>query len=110
MAWPFLGLAILFEIVGTISLKLSHGFAHLVPSLVIFPAYAASFVFLALAVKAIPISIAYAVWSAVGIAVISVVGMVWLDEPMTAAKVLFIAITIVGIVGLCLCGSHETST
>ena len=64
MAWIYLGLAILFEVAGTTSLKMSQGFTQLVPSLVIFPAYGISLALLTLAVKEAPISVAYAVWAA----------------------------------------------
>ncbi len=100
MEWVFLSIAILFEIAGTVCLKLSDGFSRLVPSLVIFPAYAVSFTFLAMAVKVLPISVAYAVWSGVGTAVIALVGVVWLREPANIAKLVCIAMVIAGVVGL----------
>ncbi|MBK8908313.1 MAG: multidrug efflux SMR transporter [Rhodospirillales bacterium] len=100
MAWAYLALAIGFEICGTVALKLSNGFAQVLPSLVILPAYAVSFVFLTFAVKSIPISVAYAVWSGVGIAVISLIGMAWFREPVSPAKLAFIAVIVIGIIGL----------
>lgn len=100
MAWAYLAVAIGFEICGTVALKLSDGFAHVLPSLLILPAYGVSFVFLTMAVKTIPISVAYAVWSGVGIAVISLIGMGWFREPVTIAKLAFIAVIVIGIVGL----------
>jgi len=100
MAWLWLVLAIAFEIAGTTSMKMSHGFTQLVPSLAIFPLYGISFVFLTLAVKVIPISLAYAVWSGVGTALIATIGILWFREPVTALKLIFIAIIVVGVVGL----------
>jgi small multidrug resistance pump len=100
MEWVFLGFAILFEITGTVCLKLSEGFSRLAPTLVIFPAYAVSFTFLALAVKVLPISVAYAIWSGVGTAVIALIGILWLREPASIAKLLCIALVIAGVVGL----------
>lgn len=100
MAWLYLALAIVFEIAGTTCLKLSDGFDNLLPSLLIFPFYAISFVLLALAVKVVPISVAYAIWSGVGTALIAAIGILWFREPATAAKIVFIAVIIAGVVGL----------
>lgn len=100
MAWIFLALAIAFEIAGTTALKMSEGFARLGPSLVILPAYAISFVLLGIAVKDIPIGIAYAIWSAVGTAAIAAIGIMVFREPLTLIKVAFIGLIIIGVVGL----------
>lgn len=72
-----------------------------------FPAYAISFVFLALAVKVIPISVAYAVWSGVGTALIATIGILWFREPVSAAKLVFLGIIVIGVVGLQLSGNTE---
>lgn len=100
MQWMLLGFAILFEVSGTVCLKLSEGFSRLTPTLLIFPAYAVSFVLLGLAVKAIPISVAYAIWAGVGTALIAVIGMIWLREPVGVGKLVFITVIVVGVVGL----------
>jgi small multidrug resistance pump len=100
MAWIYLGLAILFEVAGTTSLKMSQGFTQLLPSLVIFPAYGISLALLTLAVKEVPISVAYAVWAAVGTALIAAIGILWFREPATPAKMAFIAVIVVGVIGL----------
>ena len=100
MAWVYLGLAILFEVAGTTSLKMSQGFTQLLPSLVIFPAYGISIALLTLAVKEVPISVAYAVWAAVGTALIAAIGILWFREPVTPAKLAFIAVIVVGVIGL----------
>jgi small multidrug resistance pump len=100
MAWICLGLAILFEVAGTTSLKMSQGFTQLLPSLVIFPAYGISLALLTLAVKEVPISVAYAVWAAVGTALIAAIGILWFREPATPAKLVFIGVIVVGVIGL----------
>lgn len=105
MAWAYLALAIAFEIVGTTMLKLSDGFTRLAPTAAILPAYGISFTFLALAVRDIPLGVAYAIWSGVGTAAIAAIGMAWFREPLTAAKVVFVAVIIVGVVGLHLAGA-----
>jgi len=99
-SWMYLALAILFEITGTTFLKMSHGFEHLWPSLGIILAYVISLVFLTLAVKVIPISIAYAIWAGVGTALIVVIGALMFREPLTLVKVGFIALIIIGVIGL----------
>lgn len=99
-AWTYLGLAIGFEIAGTVCVKLSEGFTRLHPSLLIAPLYATSFVLLTFAVRHIPISVAYAVWSAVGTAVIATVGIVLFREPVSLLKILFLGVIILGVAGL----------
>lgn len=100
MEWAYLSLAIVFEIFGTTCIKLSEGFTRIAPSVLIVPAYVVSFLMLALAVRVIPISIAYAVWSGIGTAAIAVIGILVFKEPLTLAKAAFLAIIIVGAVGL----------
>jgi small multidrug resistance pump len=100
MAWIYLGLAILFEVAGTTSLKMSEGFTQFLPSLVIFPAYGISLALLTLAVKEMPISVAYAVWAAVGTALIAAIGILWFREPATPAKLVFIGVIVIGVIGL----------
>jgi small multidrug resistance pump len=100
MAWAYLTLAIVFEVAGTTSLKMSEGFVRLVPALLILPAYVISFGFLGFAIRDIPVSVAYAIWSAVGTAAIAVIGIVLFREPITLAKVTFIGVIIIGVVGL----------
>ena len=100
MAWVYLTLAIVFEIAGTTALKMSEGFVRLAPSLLILPAYAVSFGFLAVAVRDIPIGVAYAIWSAVGTAASASVGIALFRVPLTLAKAAFIGVIIIGVVGL----------
>ena len=100
MAWLYLTLAIVFEIAGPTSLKMSDGFARLVPAFLVLPAYAISFGFLGFAIRDIPVSVAYAIWSAVGTAAIAAIGIVLFREPITLAKLAFIGVIIVGVVGL----------
>lgn len=100
MEWVYLALAIVFETMGTTCLKLSDGFSRLAPTLLILPTYVISFALLALAVKVIPISIAYAIWSAAGTAIIACVGILLFGEPLTVLKVFFLALIVIGVMGL----------
>jgi small multidrug resistance pump len=102
--WLYLTIAILLEVAGTTSMKLSHGFTRMLPSVLIFVFYCASFVALTFALKKIDVSIAYAIWSGVGTAAIAVIGIAWFREPATAVKFASISLIIIGVVGLNLGG------
>ena len=104
MTWLFLALAILLEVAGTTCMKLSDGFTKMVPSILLFVFYTLSFGMLTLALKRIDVSVAYAVWSGVGTALIATIGVLWFKEPMTALKLISLALIIVGVVGLNLGG------
>lgn len=104
MTWIYLALAILLEVAGTTCMKLSEGFTKVVPSILLFVFYSLSFGMLTLALKRIDVSVAYAVWSGVGTALIATIGVLWFREPMTALKLISLALIIVGVVGLNLGG------
>ena len=104
MAWLYLILAILAEVAGTTSMKMSEGFTRLVPSLSVAVFYALSIGLLGLSLKKMGVSVAYAVWSGLGVAVIAVVGVMWFEEPVTALKLLSLALIVAGVVGLNLDG------
>jgi small multidrug resistance pump len=96
----YLMLAILAEVAGTTSIKLSEGFTRMVPSVAIFVFYGLSLGMLNLALKEIDLSFAYAVWSGIGMALIATVGIVCFREPMGALKLVSLGLIAVGIVGL----------
>ncbi|RDE24935.1 QacE family quaternary ammonium compound efflux SMR transporter [Motiliproteus coralliicola] len=102
--WFALAGAIILEVSGTISMKLSDGFTKLVPSVLIFVFYAASFAILTLALKKIDIGIAYAIWAGVGTALIAVIGVLYFKEPYSIMKGVSIFLIIAGVVGLNLSG------
>jgi small multidrug resistance pump len=107
LAWILLMGAIASEVVATSALKLSNGLTRPVPSVVVAVGYLLSFVLLAQALKLqLQVSVAYAIWSGVGTAAITVIGMLLLDEPLTAGKALGIALVIGGVVTLNLQGAH----
>ena len=99
-AWLYLIAAILTEVVGTTSMKLSEGFTHLIPSVAIFVFYGLSFVFLTLALKKIDLSVTYAVWAGLGTASVAVIGIVYFNESINALKVGSLALIVIGVVGL----------
>ncbi len=100
----YLALAILSEVAGTTSLKFSQGFTKPLPSILVVLFYGLSFWVLSLALKKIDVSIAYAIWSAVGTALITTIGVLWFKEPITAIKIGSIVLIILGVIGLNLGG------
>lgn len=104
MTWLYLVLAILLEVSGTTCMKLSEGFTRIVPSILLFVFYILSFGMLTLALKKIDVSLAYAVWSGVGTALIATIGVLWFKEPATAMKLVSLGLIIIGVVGLNLSG------
>ena len=98
--WLFLIVAIFLEVAGTTSMKLSEGFARLLPSVFIFVFYGLSFAGLTLALKRIDVSVAYAIWSGLGTALITVIGLAYFKEPATLIKILSIALIVLGVAGL----------
>lgn len=100
MHWILLAAAIAFEISGTTCMKLSEGFTRPLPTVGIFAFYIASITCLTLAVRTIDISVAYAIWSAVGIAVIASIGALVFGEVVTAQRVFFLVLIVAGVVGL----------
>lgn len=93
-------IAILFELTGTTFLKISYGFTRFIPSLLTFAFYVVSFTSLAIALKKIDVGIAYAIWSGAGTALIACVGVFYFGEVLTPWKVIFIALIIIGVIGL----------
>ena len=100
MSWLYLILAIIFETVGTTALKLSNGFSVLVPSIGTVFSYVLSFLFLSYALKTIDISVAYAIWGAFGILLISTIGVIFFNEQLSIIKVVSILFIVLGTIGL----------
>ncbi|MBB5320299.1 DMT family transporter [Marinobacter oulmenensis] len=95
MSWMYLMVAIVAEVVGTTALKASDGFTRLGPTLMVIVGYAVAFYFLSLAIRVIPVGLAYAAWAGLGIVLISLIG--WLamgqrlDFPAIAGMLLIVA-------------------
>ena len=101
-----LAIAILAEVAGTVALKYTDGFTNLGPSALVVAGYGLSFWMLALVLRDLPIGLTYAVWAAVGTALIAAIGIVAFGEPATTLKLLSLALIIAGTVGLNAAGSH----
>lgn len=100
MNWIYLALAISAEIIATSALKLSDGFNRLWPSAFAAAGYAIAFYFLALTLRTIPVGIAYAIWSGVGIVAIAIIGTVWFHQHLNIASMIGIGLIVAGVIVL----------
>jgi quaternary ammonium compound-resistance protein SugE len=100
MAWIYLLIAGLLEVAWAIGLKYTDGFTRLWPSAWTLVAMALSMVFLGLALRALPVGTAYAVWVGIGAVGTAVLGMVLFDESRDPLRVLCLGLIVAGVVGL----------
>ncbi len=96
--WVALGIAIVSETVATSAMKSSDGFTRLIPSAIVVVGYAIAFYFLSMTLKSIPVGIAYAIWSGVGIVLIALVSWLVFGQKLDAAAVIGMALIISGVV------------
>ena len=96
--WTFLAMAIFSEIVATSSLKSTEGFTNLIPSVIVLVGYTAAFYFLSLTLNEIPVGIAYAIWSGVGIVGIAIVAMIFHEQNLDAGAMIGMGLIILGII------------
>lgn len=107
IAWLLLLFAIAMEVSGTTCMKLSQGFTQLWPTILVFVFYGFSFTASTFALKTIDVSIAYAVWMALGTIIIAVIGMIWFHESLSPLKALALLLIITGVVLLNLSASRS---
>lgn len=105
MHWLTLMSAIVLEVAGTTSMKLAAGFTKPLPSIAVFVFYGASLTMLTLALRKWDVSVAYAIWSGLGTALIVVIGIIWFGEALTLGRAISILLILIGVVGLNLSGS-----
>ena len=106
--WGYLAIAIMLEVAGTLSLKVSSQINSLSATFFVVVFYLASFSFLWLAIKKLDISLAYAIWAGAGTAIIALLGWLIFKDTMTFMKVIFISLIIIGVVGLKLVSTPQT--
>jgi small multidrug resistance pump len=99
-AWWLLAAAIVFEICGTVCMRLSDGFARLTPSVLIFVFYALSFALNTFVIRVLGLSVVYAVWSGVGTVATAAIGFWYFKEPATALKLTSIGLIVIGVFGV----------
>ncbi len=98
--YAILAIAIVSEVIGTLSLKASDGFTRLGPSLIVVVAYGLAFYFLSMTLKSIPVGIAYAVWSGIGVTLVALIGWLVFGQKLDLAAVLGMGLIIAGVIVL----------
>lgn len=98
--WVLLSIAILSEVAATSALKSSNGFTQFWPSVIVVAGYAAAFFFLSLSLRTIPVGVAYAIWSGVGIVLIAVIGWFFLGQKLDMPAVIGLILIVSGVVVL----------
>ncbi|WP_369825986.1 multidrug efflux SMR transporter [Achromobacter sp. HZ34] len=98
MKWMYLAIAIVAELIATSSLKASEGFTRLLPSAITVVGYLVSFYFLSQTLREIPVGIAYAIWSGVGIVLISLIGLVFFKQHLDLPALIGIGLIVAGVI------------
>ncbi len=98
MQWVYLAIAIVSEVIATSALKASDGFTRLTPSVIVVVGYGVAFYCLSLTLRSIPVGMVYAIWSGVGIVLISLVGWLMFDQTLSPMALLGMAFITVGVV------------
>jgi small multidrug resistance pump len=96
--WFYLSIAIIAEVVGTSFLKSAEGFTRIVPSVVVVISYVIAFFFLGLALKTLPVGIAYAIWAGAGVALIALAGYAFFGEALDAPAIIGMVLIVAGVV------------
>jgi small multidrug resistance pump len=97
MHWLYLAVAITAEVIATSALKASEGFTRTIPSVVVAIGYGVAFYFLSLTLKTLPVGIAYAVWSGLGVVLVSLVGYIFLGQSLDFAECVGIGLIVAGV-------------
>lgn len=97
MSWLYLCIAIVSEVAATSALKAAAGFTRPLPSLVVVAGYACAFYFLSLTLRAIPLGVAYAVWSGIGVALVSLAGWALYQQKLDLPAILGIGLIVAGV-------------
>ncbi|MCP5363110.1 MAG: multidrug efflux SMR transporter [Rickettsiaceae bacterium] len=100
MAWFYLFIAGIFEIFWAVGIKYCDGFKITLPLVLVIISMALSVIFLGLATRTIPMSIAYAVWTGIGIIGVFTYGLFILKDPISVKNIIFVGMILIGIVGL----------
>jgi small multidrug resistance pump len=98
VTYLYLGIAIVAEVIATSALKASEGFSRLGPSLVVLVGYGLAFFFLSLTLRTMPTGIAYAIWSGIGIVLVSAIGWVWFKQTLDTPAIIGMGLIIAGVV------------
>ena len=96
--WIFLAVAIISEVIATSFLKSAEGFTRFWPSLVVVAGYLLAFYLLSLTLKTIPVGVAYAIWSGVGIVLIALSGWLFLGQSLDTPAVIGLTLIVAGVI------------
>lgn len=96
--WLFLGIAIIGEVIATSALKASDGFSKLLPSIVVTVGYLVTFYFLSLALRSIPVGVAYAIWSGLGVVFITAIAWLVYGQKLDIGAIVGITLIMAGVV------------
>ena len=96
--WILLGIAITGEVIATSALKASNGFSNLVPSILVVVGYVVAFYFLSLALRTIPVGIAYAVWAGLGVVFVTAIAWVMYGQKLDTAAIIGMTLIVSGVV------------
>lgn len=96
-SWIFLAIAIVSEVIGTSALKASDGFSRLWPSVLVVLGYGIAFYCLSLTLRTIPVGVAYAVWSGLGVVLITLVAWLFLDQKLDLPALIGMALIVAGV-------------
>src|SRR5512137_545676 len=100
MQWVYLAVAIVSEVIATSALKAAQGFTRLVPSLLVVVGYGSAFYFLSLTLRTIPLGVSYAIWSGVGVALVTLVGWVVYHQSLDLPAFIGIGLIVSGVLVL----------
>ncbi len=100
MAWLYLLIAGIFEICWAVGIKYCDGFKITLPLVLVVISMAISMVCLGLATKTIPMSVAYAIWTGIGIVGVFAYGILILKDPISVSSIIFVSMILIGIIGL----------
>jgi small multidrug resistance pump len=100
MNYLFLAIAIISEVIATSSLKASRGFTLLQPSILVVVGYASAFYFLSLTLRSIPVAVAYAIWSGVGVALVALVAWLFFGQRLDFPTIVGIMLIVTGVIVL----------
>ncbi len=100
MAWLYLFIAGIFEIFWAVGIKYCDGLKITLPLVLVIVSMGISIIFLGLATKTIPMSIAYAVWTGIGIVGVFAYGLLILKDPISTNSIIFVGLILIGIIGL----------
>ena len=98
MAYSYLAIAIIAEVIATSALKASEEFTKVIPSLIVIIGYGAAFYFLTHVLKTIPVGVTYAIWSGLGVVLVTIAGVFLYKQTPDLPAVLGMGLTVAGVV------------